>query len=142
MSIAVEKASETYKEVAEALNLKDDVVKEDAKKLLHDTYIDDSTTGGRAKDVSRILGEKLPDGSFSGTISRMMQSVGLCLKTIVSMLDPDPDSAEKLSSKVLGYLFDVKSDYLGIKFTFNPSKKRKGLKSNPDLTISDMEKFH
>ena len=84
MSIVVEKASETYKEVAEALNLEEEIVKEDAKKLLLDTYVDDGTTGGRAKDVHRILGEKLPDGSFSGTISRMMQSVGLRLKTIVS----------------------------------------------------------
>ena len=115
MSITVEKASETYKEVAEALNLKEEDVKEDAKKLLHDTYIDDGTTGGRAKDVSRMLGEKLQDGSFSRTISRMMQSVGLRLKTIVSMSNHDPDSAEKLSSKVLGCLFDVKSDFLGIK---------------------------
>ena len=142
MSIAVEKASETYKEVAEALNLKEEDVKEDAKKLLQDTYVDDGTTGGRAKDVSRMLGEKLQDGSFSGTISRMMQSVGLRLKTIVSSSNPDPDSVKKLSSKVLGCLYDVKSDFLGIKFTFNPSKKKKGLKTHPDQTLSDINKFH
>ena len=72
----------------------------------------------------------------------MMQSVGLRLKTIVSTSNPDPNSAEKLSSKVLGCLFDIKSDFLGIKFTFNPSKKKKGLKTHPDLTLSDVNKFH
>ena len=58
MSIAVEKASETYKEVAEALNLKEEDIKEDAKKLLHDTYVEDSITGGSKKEVSRMLGKK------------------------------------------------------------------------------------
>merc|ERR1712080_546139 len=81
------------------------------------------------------------DGTFTGTIPCMMQGVGLKLKTIVSTLDPDPEAAEKLSSKVLGYLFDVNTDNLGIKFSFNLSKKKKGLRTNPDLVLSDMEKF-
>ena len=71
-----------------------------------------------------MLGDKLPDSSFSGTISKMVQSVGLKLKTIVSTLDPDPEAAEKLSSKVVGYLFNVNKDQLGIKFVFNPSRKK------------------
>merc|ERR1711873_99576 len=141
MTIAVEKASENYEEIAANLNLDKEIVKEDAKKLLLDTYVDDGAIGGRIKDVKRMLGEKLPDGSISGTTSKMMQSVGLRLKTIVSTLDPDLEAAEKLSSKVLGYLFNVNKDQLGINFVFNPSRKRKGLKSSPDLTMSDMEKF-
>ena len=142
MTIAVEKASETYEDVAVTLNIDKEVVKEDTRKLLLDTYIEDGTTGGRVKDVFRMLGEKLPDGTYTGTISRMMESIGLHLKTIVSTSDPDPESAEKLSSKVLGYLFDVNNDHLSVKFVFNPSKKRKGLKSSPDLTMADMDRFH
>ena len=49
MLIAVEKAAETFKEVAEALDLNEEDVKEDAKKLLHNTYVDDGTTGGSKK---------------------------------------------------------------------------------------------
>ena len=30
---------------------------------------------------------------------------------------------------------------LGVNFIFNPSKKKKGLKSSPDLTLADMERF-
>ena len=141
MMIAVEKASKTYEDVAQALNIDKEIVKEDASKLLLDTYVDDGTTGGRIKDVFRMLGEKLPDGRYNGTITRMMEGVGLRLKTIVSTMDPDPESAEKLSSKVLGYNFDVNSDMLGVNFIFNPSKKKKGLKSSPDLTLADMERF-
>merc|ERR1711895_277323 len=43
MTITVEKASQNYEEVATNLNLDKDVVIEDAKKLLLDTYVDDST---------------------------------------------------------------------------------------------------
>ena len=52
MTIAVEKASENYEEVAETLNLDKEIVKEDAKKLLLNTYVDNRTTGGRIKDVN------------------------------------------------------------------------------------------
>ena len=30
---------------------------------------------------------------------------------------------------------------MAVKFKFNPSKKRKGIKSRPDLTLSDLEQF-
>ena len=89
-----------------------------------------------------MLSDKLQVGSYSGSIPRMMQCVGLKLKTIVSSLNPDPDSAEKLSDKVLGCLYDVKTDSLGIKFVFNPSKKKKGLKMHPDICLSDIDSFY
>ena len=46
MMIAVKKAAESYKAVAEESNLPVNKVKEDSKKLLQDTYVDDGTTGG------------------------------------------------------------------------------------------------
>ena len=44
MTIAVEKAANSYEAVAEKLNLPVNKVKEDSKKLLQDTYVDDGTT--------------------------------------------------------------------------------------------------
>ena len=76
MTIAVEKAAETYEDVARDLNLSVEEVKKDSKKLLEDTYVDDGTTGGSIKEVDRMIGVKLPDGSFSGTIQSMMKKVG------------------------------------------------------------------
>ena len=64
MTISVEKGSETYKEVVRDLNLPEDEVKEDSKKLLLDVYVDDGMTGGSKRQVSRIIGTKLEDGSF------------------------------------------------------------------------------
>ena len=50
------------------MNLDVNKVKDDSIKLLKDTYIDDRTTGGSKKQVERMIGTKLEDGSFSGTI--------------------------------------------------------------------------
>ena len=48
---------------------------------------------------------------------------------------------DKLSNKVLGYLYNPVEDKLGISFTFNPAKKRKGAKIRPDLTLADVDGF-
>ena len=46
MTIAVEKAAETYEDVARDLNLSVEEVKKDSKKLLEDPYVDNWTTSG------------------------------------------------------------------------------------------------
>ena len=141
MTIAVERAAETFEEVAHDLNIDVEEVKEDSIKLLKDTYVDDGTTGGTKKQVDRMLGSKMEDGSYSGTIPRMMKKVGLKLKTIVTSKSSDQESISKLSDKVLGYLYNPVEDRLGIKFVFNPAKKRKGAKVCPDLTLNDVDSF-
>merc|ERR1712239_36836 len=141
MTIAVERAAETYQEVAHDLNIDVEEVKEDSIKLLKDTYVDNGMTGGTKKQVDRMLGSKMEDGSHSGTIPRMMKKVGLRLKTIVTSKSSDQESISKLSDKVLGYLYNPVEDRLGIKFVFNPAKKRKGAKVHPDLTLNDVDSF-
>ena len=141
MTISVEKAAETYQEVAKDLNLSVHEVKEDSKKLLEDIYVDDGTTGGSKKEVDRMIGTKLADGSFSGTIPSMMKKVGLKLKTIVTSHSQDQESLSKLSNKVLGNLCNLVEDIIGVKFVFNPAQMRKGTKVKPDLTLKDVESF-
>ena len=46
----------------------------------------------------------------------------------------DQESLEKLSDKVLGYLYNHMDEKLGTSITFNPAKKKKGAKVHPDLT--------
>ena len=140
MTIAVEKGANFYQ--AEKLNLPVNKVKEDSRKLLQDTYVDNGTTGGSRRQVQRMLGTRLEDGSYSGTIPAMMKQVGLKLKTIVSSVSQDPEDLAKLSDKVLGCLYNPKEDAIGIKFVFNPSKKKKGLKTKLDLTLQDIDAFY
>ena len=89
-----------------------------------------------------MIGIKQGDGSYSGTIPAMMKKVGLKLKTIVSSVSQDQEALSKLSDKILGCLYDPKDDLIGVKFAFNPSKKKKGLKVKPDLTLPDVDAFY
>ena len=114
MTIAIEKAAKTYKDVTRDLNLAFQDIKDDSRKFLEGTYVDDGTTGRSRNEVDRMIGVKLEDGSFSGTIPAMMKKVGLKLKTIVSSHNPDPESLAKLSDKVLGCLYDTKKDLIGV----------------------------
>jgi len=53
MTIVVEKAAETYKEVAQDLNLPEELVREESRKLLLDTYVDNGTTGGHSGSTKK-----------------------------------------------------------------------------------------
>ena len=87
------------------------------------------------------MGDKLADGSYSGTIPSMMRKVSMKLKTIVSSNSYDEESMSKLSDKVLGCLWNPLSDLIGVKFSFNTSKRKKGVKIGPDLTLKDLANF-
>merc|ERR1712240_776815 len=72
----------------------------------------------------------------------MMRKVRLKLKTIVLSISQDQEALSKLSDKVLGCLYDSKNNLISVKFSFNPSKKKKGVKVKPDLTLPDVDTFY
>ena len=141
MTIAVQKASESYEEIAAKLDLPVDEVKKDASKLLLDTYVDDGTTGGSPEEVSRMQGHLLPSGQFSGTIPSMVTSVGLKLKTMVRSGSTDEDAIAKLSGTVLGHIWEPTKDVFGVSIKFNYSKKKKGKRDKPDISLKDIGEF-
>ena len=100
MSLAVERASETATEVATDLKLPADLVQRDADKLLRDTYVDDKTMGGSPSDISRLMGSKLPNGEFTGTIPSMACKVGLKIKSMVCSGSDDQEAINKLLGAV------------------------------------------
>ena len=67
--------------------------------------------------------------------------MGLKLKTMVRSHSDDSEEANKLSGKVLGYGWNPKEDLMSVAIKFNISKKRKGLRTSPDMTIADIESF-
>ena len=58
MTIAVERASESYPEVQKLKIDSDELIKDDAEKLRRQSYVDDIHTGGSQADVSRMMGSK------------------------------------------------------------------------------------
>ena len=142
MTIAVEKASDCSSEVIKLDIAPAELVLSDAKKLKSDTYVDDFHSGGSQADVSRMMGIKDPlTGQFTGTIPRLLNNVGLHLKTLVTSGSRDKEAIAKLSGTALGYIWEPTTDFMGVKLRFNPSKKRKGIKSKPDITLSDLQSF-
>merc|ERR1711867_259869 len=135
MTIAVEKASDSCSEVMKLKIAPDELVLSDAKKLKADSYVDDLHSGGSQADVSRMMGSKDAEtNQFTGTIPRLLSNVGLSLKALVKSGSKDEEAIAKLSGTALGYKWEPTTDIMGVKLRFNPSKKRKGIKSRPDLT--------
>ena len=123
LSVAVEKASDNWQEVADLLNLDPEKVRQDSIKLREDNYVDDGNTGGSIEDVDRMQGIKNEQGEFTGTIPSMYRSVGLKLKTMVRSGSTDEQESAKLSGKVLGYGWNPEEDLMSVSLKFNISKK-------------------
>ena len=77
-------------------------------------------------------------GQYTGTISRLLNNVGLSLKTLVQSGSTNTESNAKLSRNALGYLWEPSNNVMVIKFKSNPSKKCKGIKSKADPTLFDL----
>ena len=141
MMIAVEMAADSYQAVAEKLSLPINKVKEDSRKLLQDTYVDNGTTRGSRTQVQRMLGTRLKDGTYSGMIPAMLKQVGLKIKMIVTLVSHESEDLVKLSNKVLGSLCNPREDLLGIKIVFYPLKK-KGIETNLVPYLQDIDSSH
>ena len=113
------------------MSLDPEYVKKDAKKLLLDMYV-----GGSLEKVNRMQGVKGENGQYNGTLSTLLKSVGLSLKTMVQSGSEDTSENDKLSGKVLGYGWDPSTDFMSVKFRFNISKRMKGKRLSPDLNIN------
>ena len=114
---------------------------EAAQRIRDDCYVDDGVTGGNKIQVDRFIGEKCPDGSFSGTVSQIMGKGGFKLKAIVRSGETDQEQIEKMGTSVFGYLWDAPEDEMGVKFPVNLSKKKRSVRSLPDLTVRDIDKL-
>merc|ERR1712074_238952 len=142
MTIAVERAYESFPEIEKLGIYKSEHVRSDALKLLKDSYVDDITTGGSETDVNRMMGAKdIVSGQFSGTLAKLLGNVGLKLKCLVRSGSTDVEAIKKLSGTTLGYSWEPTSDVMGVKLKFNSSKKRKGIRINPNISLADLDCF-
>ena len=66
--------------------------------------VDDIQTWSSQIDVYRILGVKDSSSKFTGTISRLLDNVGLKLKTLIQSSLKDIEANNKLSGCALCYL--------------------------------------
>ena len=114
---------------------------EAATKIINDTYVDDGPSGGSVQAVKRMVGVKNEDGNYTGTISQIFRIGNFHIKEFVVGGDRSQSDENLLGSKVFGYEWNSKDDIMGIKFTVNLSKKKRGVRSLPNLTIDDTEEL-
>ena len=105
-----------------------------AKKLKEDSYVDDFCTGGSKAEVARMMGQRLSDGSYTGTVCKILSKGNLKVKVMVPTGEKDQEAKDLLGNKVLGYSWEATSDNMSVKFPVNISGRIRKLKKKPDLT--------
>ena len=110
-----------------------------AKKIKKDSYVDDNVTGGSKEDIMRMKGERLPDGTYSGTMRQILDLGGLKWKVFVSSGETDDDVKNLIGNKVLGYQWDATSDQMGVKFQVYLCNKKRKMRDLPALTVDSLD---
>ena len=72
---------------------------------------------------------------------RILAKGNFKIKAMTYSFDTDEEQAAKLGGNVFGYDWDVKTDTMAVKFPVNLSVKKRSVRSEPNLTISDIEKL-
>ena len=112
-----------------------------SNKIKEDTYVDDGLTGGTVEEVARFMGVKSADGTFTGTMPQILAKGNFKLKAMVRSGGTDQEQIDKLGGNVFGYLWNVTEDMMGVRFPVNLSRKRRSVRSEPNLTLDDVEKI-
>ena len=112
---------------------------EAAKRIENDIYVDDGLTGGRKEQVERFVGKKDPEtGNYDGTFSQILGIGNFRIKAFGISGQKPTEESKLMGDKVLGYDYDIEKDMLAVKFNINLSKKRRSVRVEPDLTLSDI----
>ena len=109
-----------------------------AEKLKHDRYVDDGLSGGTRSVVQKLVGRKTHDGSYDGDLAKILEKGGFKIKALLIGGQEPNEESDLMGGKVLGYNYDVKNDRLSVKFPVNLSKKKRGVRSEPNLTEQDI----
>ena len=85
-----------------------------------------------------MKGEKLPDGSYSGTMRQILDIGNLKIKVMVSSGETDEAAKHMIGNKVLGYQWDATTDLMGVKFTVYLCNQKNKVRVLPALTVESL----
>ena len=86
-----------------------------------------------------MVGLRLPDGNYDGTVSKILEIGGFKVKEFVVEGDMSQPDENLLGNSVFGYGWNAKSGMMFLNFKLNMSKKKSGVRSGPDLSIENLE---
>ena len=81
-----------------------------ARQLTLNSLVDDVGGGGTRAQVERMRGERLPDGTYTGTVSRILNAAGFKAKALVASRTCTAEEREALGGKFLGLSYDMSRD--------------------------------
>ena len=110
-----------------------------AERIKRDSYVDDHVTGGSEAEVRRMRGDHLADGSYTGTISRILGLGNLKVKVMVTSGETDVSAKETLGDKVLGYYWDPTPDLMAVLFPINTYGRSRKTKKGPDVSKDSLD---
>ena len=105
-----------------------------ARKIKDDSYVDDNLSGGTRKEVARMKGDTLADGSTTGTITQILAVGNLKAKVIVVSGEQNEEIRGLIGNKALGYHWDASNDMMDVKFPVYLSNKKRNMRASPALT--------
>ena len=112
-----------------------------AEKTKQDRYVDDGLTGEKQEVVDKLVGKKQLDGTYDGDLATIFKNGGFGIKAIaVSGQKPTAES-DLLGGKVLGYKYDIEKDELAVSFPINLSKKKRNVRTEPNLSLQDVDQL-
>ena len=94
-----------------------DVDPQAARKIAEDRYVDDITTGGSEKEVSKMIGDPVcGDKKFerNGTLTQILSHGSLRLKAIVRSGETDTEIIDKVGGSALGTIWNPTTDIIFI----------------------------
>ena len=95
-----------------------------AEKIKNDSYVDDNVSGGSKEEVERMKGERLADGSYSGTMRQILDVGNLKSKVFVSTGEADAAVKHLIGNKVLGYSWNATTDFMAVNFPVYLANKK------------------
>ena len=110
-----------------------------AQKIKDDSYVDDNVSGGNSEEVKRMKGERLSDGTYSGTMRQILDLGNLKMKVIVSTGETDEAVKHLIGSKVLGYHWNASDDKMASMFVVHLSNKKRKVRTQPALTVDTLD---
>ena len=137
---------------ATGLQVAKEISAEEGKRIDEDTaakmkkggYVDDQIVGGNKEECKKMRGNcRVENGEYfyDGTISQILEQVGMRPKVIVSNKETDDNAIRKLGDTFLGYKWDIKDDVIKSKFVVNVSKKKHGIRAKPPFTVETIDEM-
>ena len=115
---------------------------EASEKIIQDSYVDDCASGGSPSSVTRMVGSVNEQGRYSGTIQKILSQGGFVVKEFVVLGDSTQSDDNLLGNTVFGYDLSPKEDMLHLKFGINLSKKRRNVRIQPNLSLTDIKSLN